>query len=92
MPVSCGSFNLDYCFNPRLDQLRCMKTVVEIPEFQLESVQRITGARSPEEAIAKAVSMFLGERENRRALADRLYGSIPDFMSQEELQRLRKES
>ena len=69
-----------------------MKTTVEIPDQDLEAARILTGTRTPEEAVVKAVTTFVREREQRRALAQELYGSIPDFMSQEELRRLREES
>ena len=66
-----------------------MRIIVEIPDLELESARELTGAHTAEEAIAKAISMFVNDRQKRRELSDRLYGSIPDFMSQEEMQRLR---
>ena len=69
-----------------------MKTTVEIPDKDARAAQELTGARTIEEAVAKAVTAFVREREQRRAAAQQLYGSIPDFMSHEELRRMREES
>jgi hypothetical protein len=69
-----------------------MKTTVEISEKEIEAVQRLTGARTAEEAVSKAVTTFIREHEERKAMAEGLHGSIPDIMSQHELQRLREQS
>ena len=68
-----------------------MKTLVEIPDADLEAAQKFTGASSAEEAVARAVSAFVQERDERRRAVSQLRGSIPDIMTQEELQRLRQE-
>ena len=66
-----------------------MKTTIDIPEAELREAIQHTGAKTKREAVVIAVSEF-----NRRRRLQRLvesFGSLDDFMSQEELQRMREE-
>jgi Arc/MetJ family transcription regulator len=67
-----------------------MKTTIDIPEKTLEEAIRHTGAKTKREAIVTAVDEF--NRQRRLAeLARRLRGSCPNFMTQEDLQRMRED-
>ncbi len=68
-----------------------MKTTVDIADSDLEAARKLTGAKSPEEAVAKAVEGYLRERQQRLSLANQLYGSMPDFMTQADLHQMREE-
>jgi Arc/MetJ family transcription regulator len=65
-----------------------MKTTIDIPEKSLEEAMRHTGAKTKRDAVVTAVEEF-----NRRCrlaeLAERLHGSCPNFMTQEELKQMR---
>jgi Arc/MetJ family transcription regulator len=64
-----------------------MKTTIDIPEEELREAMRYTGARSKREAVVTALADFNRRRRLER-LADQ-FGTF-DFISQEELQRLRE--
>jgi len=65
-----------------------MKTTIKIPEKSLEEAMRHTGAKTKRDAVVTAVEEF-----NRRCrlaeLAERLYGACPNFMTPEDLKRMR---
>ena len=65
-----------------------MKTSVDIPDDTLKELLAHTNASTKREAILHALDDF-NRRQRLSALAERLYGSIPDFMSQEDLKKLR---
>jgi hypothetical protein len=65
-----------------------MKTSIDIPENDLVEVLRNTGASTKREAILIAVRKFNRERKLHE-ISSRLYGSMPDFMTQEDLARMR---
>ena len=67
-----------------------MKTTIDIPEEDLKEVLKNTGAKTKREAVVSAVQEF-NRRRRLQALAERLHGSCPSFMSQEELQRMRQD-
>jgi Bacterial antitoxin of type II TA system, VapB len=68
-----------------------MKTTIDIPEKMLKEAIRLTGARTKKDAILTAVDKF-NKRKRLEALAEKLHGSMPDFMSQEDLKRMREDA
>ena len=65
-----------------------MKTTIDIPEKELRDAMRYTGARNKREAVVTALIDF-----NRRQRLQRLseqFGTFDDFMTPEELQRMRE--
>jgi len=67
-----------------------MKTTIDIPEKELRDAMKYTGARSKREAVVAALVDF-----NRRQRLHRLaqqFGTFEEFLSQEELQRMREEA
>lgn len=67
-----------------------MKTIVEIADEEAEIARRLTGAQTVEEAVLKAVRGFLRDHQERHAAVECLYGSVPECMTQAELQRMRE--
>jgi Arc/MetJ family transcription regulator len=67
-----------------------MKTTVDIPENELQEAMRHTGARTKREAVVIAV-VELNRRRRLQKLAES-FGSLPDFMTQAELRRMREEA
>jgi adenine/guanine phosphoribosyltransferase-like PRPP-binding protein len=66
-----------------------MKTTVDIPETELREAMRHTGARTKRAAVVIALSEF-----NRRRRLQRLaesFGTLDEFMTQEELRRMRED-
>ena len=68
-----------------------MKTTVDIPSSELKAVVKNTGARSRAEAVLRAVKDF-NRRRRLAALAERLKGSLPNFMTLEDLKAMREDS
>ncbi|HEX9669696.1 MAG TPA: type II toxin-antitoxin system VapB family antitoxin [Thermoanaerobaculia bacterium] len=66
-----------------------MKTTIDIPEETLRETMQHTGARTKKEAVVTALADFNRRRRLER-LADQL-GTFDDFMTLEELLRLREE-
>lgn len=66
-----------------------MKTTIDIPEETLRETMQHTGARTKKEAVVTALADFNRRRRLER-LADQL-GTFDDFMTLEELFRLREE-
>jgi Arc/MetJ family transcription regulator len=67
-----------------------MKTTIDIPDKELRDAMKFTGARSKREAVVTALADF-----NRRQRLQRLaqqFGTFDDFLTQEELQRMREEA
>ena len=67
-----------------------MKTTIDIPEKALKEAIRHTGAKTKRDAIVTAVEEFNRHRRLEE-LAERLHGSCPGFMSQEDLRRMRED-
>jgi Arc/MetJ family transcription regulator len=67
-----------------------MKTTIDIPEKSLREAMRHTGSKTKRAAVVTAVDEF-NRRRRLAALAERLHGSCPDFMTRKDLQRMRKE-
>ncbi|MFN2383672.1 MAG: type II toxin-antitoxin system VapB family antitoxin [Gemmatimonadota bacterium] len=66
-----------------------MKTTIDIPESDLQEALRHTGAKTKREAVVTAIQDF-----NRRRRVERLvreFGRSTDFLTRDELARLRKE-
>jgi hypothetical protein len=68
-----------------------MKTTIDIPEKDLKEVIKNTGAKTKREAIVTAVQKF-NKRKRLEALAERLHGSMPGFMTQEDLKVMREDA
>lgn len=66
-----------------------MKTTLDIPEHELREAIRHTGAKTKREAVVIALSEFNRRRRLRKLVES--FGTLDDFMTQEELQRLREE-
>ena len=67
-----------------------MKTTIDIPELALEEAMKFTGAKTKRDAVVSAVEDF-NRRHRLAALAKRLHGSMPNFMTQEDLQVMRED-
>ena len=66
-----------------------MKTTLDIPEEEMREAIRHTGAKTKREAVVTALAEF-----NRRRRLQKLvekFGTLDDFMTQEELRRMREE-
>jgi Arc/MetJ family transcription regulator len=72
------------------DYIGSVKTTIDIPDKLLAEVLRHTGAKTKRDAVVTAVSEF-NRRRRLEALAERLQGSCPDFMTQAELRRMRQD-
>ena len=68
-----------------------MKTTIDIPSGELKAVVKNTGARSRGEAVLLAVREF-NRRRKLAALADKLQGSLPNFMTLEGLKAMREDA
>lgn len=66
-----------------------MKTTVDIPDEQLEEAIRHTGAKTKREAVVIALAEF-NHRRRLQKLTEK-FGTLEDFMSQEDLRRMREE-
>ncbi len=66
-----------------------MKTTIDIPREQLEEALRHIGARTKREAVVTALADF--NRRRRLAQAVKSFGTFEDFLTHEELSRLREE-
>jgi len=64
-----------------------MKTTIDIPEATLREAIKYTGAKTKREAIVTAVVEF-NRRCRLEAMAERLHGSCPGFMAQQNLQKI----
>jgi Arc/MetJ family transcription regulator len=67
-----------------------MKTTIDIPESAMEEAMKFTGAKTKREAVVSAVEDF-NRRHRLAALAIRLHGSMPNFMTQEDLKVMRED-
>ena len=66
-----------------------MKTTIDIPEKALREVMRNTGAATKREAVVTAIEDF--NRRKRLAAIVKEFGTMKDFMTQEELARMRED-
>jgi len=67
-----------------------MKTTIDIPEKMLREAIKHTGAKTKRDAVVSAVENF-NRRQRLVVLAERLHGSCPDFMTQEDLRQMRQD-
>jgi Arc/MetJ family transcription regulator len=67
-----------------------MKTTIDIPDKSLREAIKHTGAKTKRDAVVTAVDEF-NRRRRLEELAERLHGSCPNFMTQEDLQHMRED-
>ena len=67
-----------------------MKTTIDIPDEELEAVMRHTGAATKREAVVTAIGEFNRRKEMQELIAQ--FGTFENFMTQEQLRRLREEA
>ena len=65
-----------------------MKTTIDIPPSELKAIVKNTGAKSRAAAVLVAVKEF-NRRRKLAALADRLKGALPNFMTLADLNAMR---
>jgi len=68
-----------------------MKTTIDIPENVLKETIKHTRAKTKKQAILTAVQQF-NRRKRLEELAERLHGSLPNLMTQEELKVIREDA
>jgi hypothetical protein len=66
-----------------------MKTTVDIPDKELLDLMRVTAARTKRDAILQAIREFT--RKRKLSEVAKLLGTFTDFMSQDELRRMRED-
>jgi hypothetical protein len=66
-----------------------MKTTVDIPEHELLEAMRHTGARTKREAVTAALTEFNRRRRLQQLAAS--FGTLEEFMTREDLGRMREE-
>jgi hypothetical protein len=66
-----------------------VKTTIDIPDASLREAIKHTGAKTKRAAVVTAVDEF-NRRRRLEALAERLHGSCPNFMTQEDLRQTRQ--
>jgi Arc/MetJ family transcription regulator len=66
-----------------------MKTTIDIPDNSLREAIKHTGAKTKRDAVVTALDEFNRLRRLKR-LATRWHGACPNFMSQEDLQNMRR--
>ena len=67
-----------------------MKTTIDIPEKELEELLRHTRAKTKKNAVLFAIADF--NRRKRLARLARMLGTFEDFMTRDDLQKMRKET
>jgi Arc/MetJ family transcription regulator len=67
-----------------------MKTTIDIPDKSLREAIKHTGAKTKRDAVVAAMDEF-NRRRRLEKMAEHLHGSCPDFMSQEDLARMRQD-
>ena len=67
-----------------------MKTTIDIPNTLLRETIKRTGARTKRAAVVTAMEEY-NRRRRLEQLAERLHGSVPGFMSQADLRRMRED-
>ena len=68
-----------------------MKTTIDIPPSELKAIVKNTGAKSRAAAVLVAVKEF-NRRRKLAALADRLKGALPNFMTLADLNAMREDA
>jgi Arc/MetJ family transcription regulator len=66
-----------------------MKTTIDIPDKSLREAIKHTGAKTKRDAVVTALTEF-NRRHRLEELAERLHGSCPNFMTQEDLRQMRQ--
>ena len=66
-----------------------MKTTIDIPEEEMEQLLRNTRAKTKKKAVLEAVVDF--NRRKRLTRVARMLGTFQDFITAEELRRMRLE-
>ncbi len=66
-----------------------MKTTIDIPEDELKEAIKYTGAKTKREAVVYAIRDF-NRRQRLAKLADML-GTFDDFMTQDDLKKMRED-
>lgn len=67
-----------------------MKTTIDIPDKALKEAIKHTGAKTKRDAVVTAVEEF-NRRRRLEEMAQRLHGSMPNFMTQEDLKTMRQD-
>ena len=67
-----------------------MKTTIDIPDKLLREAIKHTKAKTKRHAIVAAVEEF-NRRRRLEEIAERLHGSCPNFMTQDDLKRTRED-
>ncbi|MEZ5405084.1 MAG: type II toxin-antitoxin system VapB family antitoxin [Verrucomicrobiia bacterium] len=67
-----------------------MKTTIDIPKEKLKEIMKYTKAQTKKEAVLYAIEDF--NRRQRLAKIVKKFGTFKDFMTLEELYKLRGES
>jgi len=67
-----------------------MKTTIDIPDKSLREAIKHTGAKTKRDAVVTALTEF-NRRRRLEELAERLHGSCPNFMTQEDLRHMRED-
>jgi Arc/MetJ family transcription regulator len=65
-----------------------MKTTIDIPDKELREVVRNTGAKTKREAVVTAIVEFNQRRRRQGLIAQ--FGTFDDFMTPEDLRKLRE--
>jgi hypothetical protein len=66
-----------------------MKTTVDIPEKELREAMRHAGAKTKREAVVTAIREYNRRRRLQGVLSR--FGTFQEFMTQDELRRMREE-
>jgi Arc/MetJ family transcription regulator len=64
-----------------------MKTTIDLPEEELAEAMRHTKSKTKTEAVSRAVAEY--NRRERMAALTRHFGTFKDFMTNEDLKRMR---
>lgn len=66
-----------------------MKTTIDIPDSELREVMQNTGAKTKREAVLAAIVELNRRHRAKRVLAR--FGTLENFMTQDDLRRMREE-
>jgi Arc/MetJ family transcription regulator len=67
-----------------------MKTTIDIPDSLLREAIKHTRAKTKRAAVVTAIEEY-NRRQRLAEIAERLHGSCPDFMTQTDLQHMRRD-
>lgn len=65
-----------------------MKTTIDIPEIELKEAMKYTGAKTKRAAVLHIIREF--NRRRRLARLSDVLGTFSDFMSQDDLKKIRE--